>query len=218
MTDFDYDCYRKKSIAHSAAKRKCGSKSKKCSLPSDNMTTKEWNERCGDVVSYQIGKPMIWDEFQKLPNDLKEQYLNTLIEKYSVNARSLADMFGVNPATVLRVVKKEGLAVRFSKGKHPTGAKGEAYKKFLAGDTTQEESVEQIPEAVESEESAAVDDGNYPKEVQQEVVANSAAGTKLDSFTLNFSGDVNVDMIANSLRYILATGGKAKIQIHCELE
>lgn len=215
MTDFDYDCYIKKGIAHSAAKRKCGSKSKKCSLPSDKITTKEWKERCGDVMSYQIGKPMVWAEFQRLPRDLKEEYLKMLIEKYSVNARNMADMFGVNPATVFRVVKNDGLDVKFLKGKHPVGEKKDAYERFLRGepsvemeetcDVTQEEETIETPENVM--DVAKIEDRRL-KEVTK---------TRLDSFTMNFSGEVNVEMIANSLRYILASGGNAKIQITCEL-
>ena len=205
MTEFEYDCYKKKSVAHSAMRRKCGSKSKKCSLPSDHMTKKQWNERCGAVVSYNVGRPIKWAEFTKLPKDLKEEYMNNLIEKYSANARTMADVFGVSVATVFRVVKSEELNVKFLRGKYPTGEKLEAFKTFMSDEsddteTTNEKSVEVTEEYSEETDSA----GNIQK-------------TKLDSFTMNFSGEINVDMIANSLRYILSGGGQAKIQIICEL-
>lgn len=206
MTDFDYDCYRKKSIAHSAARRKCGSKSKKCNLPSDHMTSKQWNERCGQVMSYNIGKPMVWAEFTQLPKDLKEEYMNNLIEKYNANARTMAEVFGVSVATVFRVVKSDGLDVKFLKGKHPTGEKLDAFRKFMDGDCGQTEDVvvENVNTAMETSETT-----NPIGTVQK---------TKLDSFTMNFSGEINIDMISNSLRYILSDGRKAKIQIVCEIE
>lgn len=206
MTEFDYDCYRKKNVAHSAARRKGGSKSKKCSLPSDRMTQKQWNERCGQVMSYSIGKPMAWAEFTKLPKDLKEEYMNNLIEKYNANARTMADVFGVSVATVFRVVKNDGLNVTFLKGKHPSGEKYEAFKRFMDGD-------------VGIEENITVDDIKVFENVSEEASpVDETPKTRLDSFTMNFSGEINVDMLANSLRYILSSSKTAKIQIVCELE
>lgn len=207
MTEFQYDIYRKKNIAHSAARRKCGSKSKKCNLSTDHMTEREWKERCGDVMSYSIGKPMTWSEFQRLPRDLKEEYLNNLIDKYSANARSIADMFGVNPNTIFRVVKSNGLNVKFLKGKHPVGEKAVAFQKFLDGECYSE------PEVAIEEASELIEEEHV-----EEVLDEEVNKTKLDSFTMNFSGEINVDMISNSLKYILGNGRAAKIQIICELD
>ena len=206
MTEFDYDCYRKKNVAHSACRRKGGSKSKKCSLPSDRMTQKQWNERCGQVMSYNIGKPMSWVEFSQLPNDLKEEYMNNLIDKYNANASTMAEVFGVSTATVFRVVKNNNLNVTFLKGKHPTGEKYEAFKAFMSGET-------EITEDVISNNVEVVEEV-----VEETDCAGDSQKTKLDSFTMNFSGEINVDMLANSLRYILSGSKKAKIQVICELE
>ena len=206
MTEFDYDCYRKKNVAHSAARRKGGSKSKKCSLPSDRMTQKQWNERCGQVMSYSIGKPMTWAEFSKLPKDLKEEYMNNLIEKYNANARTMAEVFGVSVATVFRVVKNDNLNVTFLKGKHPAGEKYEAFRRFMDGDSGEEEDI-------------VINDAESFKEVTEETNSTGdVQKTRLDSFTMNFSGEINVDMVSNSLRYILSGAKNAKIQIICELE
>lgn len=221
MTDFDYDCYLKKSIAHSAAKRKGGSKSKKCNLSSDYLTEKQWKERCGAVMAFQINKPMKWAEFNQLPKDLKEEYMNKLIDKYSANARGLADMFGVSVATIFRVVKKDNLNVKFLKGRHPSGEKQEAFTRFINGEDDLDEIA--VTNLVPEQECVPIAAENEACESDESVVINTQADdreqrTRLDSFTMNFSGDVNVDMIANSLRYILHSGGKAKIQIICELE
>lgn len=158
-------------------------------------------------MSYSIGKPMTWSEFQRLPKDLKEEYLNNLINKYSANARSIADMFGVNPNTIFRVVKSNELNVKFLKGKHPVGEKAVAFQKFLDGeyDSEPEVAAEEVPALIEEEQA-------------EEVLDEEVNKTKLDSFTMNFSGEINVDMISNSLKYILGSGRAAKIQIICELD
>lgn len=207
MTEFEYDCYKKKSVARSASRRKCGSKSKKCSLTTDKLTDRQWSERCGDVVSYSLNKPLNWKEFSKLPSDLKEEYMNSLIEKYSANARSMADMFGVSVATVFRVVKNENLNVKFLKGRYPSGVKEQEFKHFLDGELAQ---------PVVEDEPANVENGQ-PKGSDCTPPTMPKNKTRLDSITMNFSGEIDIEMIANSLRYILGTSGTAKIQIICEL-
>lgn len=56
MNDFDYDCLQKKRLARQARYRKCGSKSRKCPLPTDNMTQEEWKERCGEVLTIKLNR------------------------------------------------------------------------------------------------------------------------------------------------------------------
>ena len=216
MTELEYDSYLKKNIAHSAARRKGGSKSKRCPLSTDYMSRKQWEERCGEVVSYQIGRPMVWAEFNKLPSDLKEEYMNNLIRKYSANARNMADMFGVSVATVFRVVKKENLNVEFLKGRHPVGNKQEQFQKFLSGDDEIANSDGEMPDVEctadnESEQKLEFDKKDKPAQ-------DSTEKMQLSSFSMNFSGLVNVDMIANSLRYILGTEKTADIQITCTIK
>lgn len=220
MTDFEYECYQKKNIAHSASRRKCGSKSKKCNLSTDYMTEKQWKERCGDVMSYQIGKPMTWSEFRKLPSDLKEEYMNALIDKYSANARSFADMFGVSVATIFRAVKNDNLSVKFAKGRYPSGEKEVAFKKFLSGeDVAAPKKDESIPVNEVKADHPDAELAANPGDASVPVFAKEDTNKpRFDSFTMNFSGKIDVDMIANSLRYILPFGGNAKIHISCEIE
>lgn len=216
MTEFEYDSYLKKNIARSAKYRKRGSKSRKCPLSTDHMTRKQWEERCGEVVSYQIGRPMVWAEFSKLPSDLKEEYMNGLIQKYSANARNMADMFGVSVATVFRVVKKEGLNVEFLRGRYPSGSKEVEFQKFLCGNDESLGGYADAPELkVMKRDEPNVD---VPTKENAESVKEPANKTRLDGFTMNFSGETDIDMIANSLRYILGSKKSAKIQIVCEIE
>jgi len=105
MTDFEFECAQKKNIARSAAHRKRGSRSKRCSLPSDHLTKKELKAMNGEVVTYKIDGPLKWVEFLKLPVDLKKQYLETLVEKYEANGRQIAEMLGVTPGTLSKALR-----------------------------------------------------------------------------------------------------------------
>ena len=91
MSDFEYDCLQKKRLAGQAKYRKRGSKSKKCNLPSDRMTQKQWKERCGPVVSFNFNKPMNWDTFKKLSTIVQTEYITNLQKKYGVTAVDLGD-------------------------------------------------------------------------------------------------------------------------------
>lgn len=216
MNEFEYDSYLKKNIAHSAARRRGGSKSRRCPLSTDHMTRKQWEERCGTVMSYHIGSPMAWADFIQLPKDLKEEYMNNLIHKYSANARNMADMFGVSVATVFRLVKKEGLHVEFLKGRHPAGNKQAEFQKFLSGDPDQEFA----DERVNNETGAEICEFDDPEERSEDQSSNESRrdNGRLDGFTMSFSNVTDVEMIANSLRYILGSNRRAKIQIICEIE
>lgn len=96
MHDFDWDVLQKKRIANNARRMKNGSKSKKCSLPSDHMTPTEWKRRNGPVNTYKLDAPMSWDTFREMPIDLQITYLRNLQELYRANDKMLADMFHVH--------------------------------------------------------------------------------------------------------------------------
>lgn len=209
MNDFEYDVYLKKKIANQAKYRKRGSKSKKCPLSTDRMTRKQWIERNGAVVSYSMGRPMNWEKFMELPHDLKEEYINGLITKYSVNAKTLAEMFGVSHLTVFRMVDREGLNVKFVRGRKMNDEQKTAFEKFLRDE--EEEPVEM---------STPVHEQQIVSEEITETSADSTESpkntpTRLDGFTMNFSGDLDIDMIANSIRYIIGKNTNAKLQITC---
>lgn len=109
MTNEEY-CFKqtikkRKSLARGSFYKKCGSKSKKCSLPSDKMTAKQRKELNGQVMSYNLNKPMTWKEFKELPTDIQKIYLLGLEGKGASN-RDISVMFEIGEET-LRLKRKE---------------------------------------------------------------------------------------------------------------
>lgn len=100
MNDFDYDVMQKKRIARGAFNRKGGSKSKKCSLPSDNLTEAQKRKLSGPVQSVQLGQPCTWEQFKGLSDTLKKSYLMDLHNTYRASSGMLSKMFGVHITTV----------------------------------------------------------------------------------------------------------------------
>ena len=148
MTDFDYDCYRKKQVAHSAVKKKNGSRSKCCTLPSDLLSPAQLRKKNGKVVQYNMKQPMTWEAFKALPSDLAKEYLDYLVSEYDVGAKQIADMFGVAVGTLSKQIHTIP-GFFFRKAHRMDKSKEDAWKRFLTGpepDTAQGP-VEAEPEA-----------------------------------------------------------------------
>lgn len=121
MKDFDYEVLQRKRLASQARYRKNGSKSKKCSLPSDGMSHKQWKERNGEVMEYNLSKPMSWKAFTKMPLDLQRKYLENLRDKYEVTATAVAEqLFDIQATSFWAYRKRHDMLDIFPRngGKH----------------------------------------------------------------------------------------------------
>ena len=103
MHDFDYDAMQKKRIARGASHMKHGSKSKKCTLPSDYLTDAQKRRLNGPVSTYKLDEPMSWESFKAMPEDLQKKYILNLQETYQANNDMLGKMFGVTGVSVCKM-------------------------------------------------------------------------------------------------------------------
>ncbi len=122
MTDEKYefvtDLREKKSIARSARGRKthCGMGGR-VKLPSDNMTNKEWKAMNGKVESYRLNEPMTYEEFKKMPDDLKIAYVKALVKKFNVPMSRIAEMLGTKQNTFSFAMRSIGYSAGCRSGK-----------------------------------------------------------------------------------------------------
>lgn len=196
MNDFEFDCLQKKRLAQQAKYRKRGSKSKKCPMSTDHMTKKQWIERCGKIVTIKMDRPVSWASFKELSKQTQEEYLKNLMEKYHINASSLAEMFHITPITVRRHIATQGLAVSFPVGHSMNAEDRRAWELFLSGDA-----VEQSENEVSAENEETCDEEPM----------------SMCSFSLRFSGKIDVSMISNSLIRILGDHSVGEIEVTCNL-
>ena len=83
--EFLQDCHEKAITARSARNRKrYPGKKGPVKLPSDYMSEKEKEALNGECKTYKLGAPMSWDEFSKMPDDLKAMYIKSLRKKFNV--------------------------------------------------------------------------------------------------------------------------------------
>lgn len=134
MTDLQYvykqDIREKKSIGRGAFHKKCGSKSKKCTLPSDYLTRKEKMAMSGECKTYDMRKFYTYEEFKQFPDDIRLQYLNSLINRYDVTIAAIADeLFHITPTGLYKYLRKHELLQYINKspnGKSAMALQGRA--------------------------------------------------------------------------------------------
>lgn len=199
MTDFEFECMERKRLARQAQYRKRGSKSKKCPMSTDHMTYKQWKERCGAVVTVNIGKPISWDSFKGLSKQTQEEYVKDLMNTYGANATSLATMFNIQPLAVRRYIATRGLDITFQVGRSMNSEQRESWDKFLQGGLGSD--------ASEDQEQA-------PPTTAKDIPHGPMS---MNRFSISFNGKIDVNMIANSLLQILGSDAFGCIEITCNL-
>ena len=153
------DSIEKKKIAHSSHNRKthCG-KGGRVKFPSDYLSKKELKAMNGDVKSYSLNKPMTWEEFRRMPQDLQIMYIKKLRNEFGVPDIVLSKAMGVCKSSFSKAMRDLNLSLGKSAG--ATGKKwlnSEKSSKFYEywnkfnkkEDAVEEDSVEEKNEAVE---------------------------------------------------------------------
>lgn len=203
MNDFEYEVMQRKRLAHQASHRKRGSKSKKCPMSTDYMTKKQWIERCGDVMTYQLGKPMPWDDFKKMPSHIQKEYLLDMIKRYSTTASDLARMFGITAATMTRHCGTSEIDISFTPGKRMPKEKRNEFEKLLSGTSGE---VEEVKEST----NPPICDIDMSK-------STASSNMAMTEFSLCFEGVICPETIANSLIAMIRPGANAKIEVKCSI-
>lgn len=112
MHDFDYDVMQKKRIASGAAHRKRGAKSKKCTLPHENLTKKELRALNGEVKTYNIHERLTWAQFKALDDEVAAKHIAYLVDTFGANIHYIAVALGVSDFTVSQYLKAHGIKVK----------------------------------------------------------------------------------------------------------
>lgn len=120
MTDEEYifrtECAEKKRTARGSFNRLShAGKGARVKMPSDYMTKKERDKMNGEVQSYNLNSPMKWAQFKKMPDDIKREYINSIVEKFDPQQRAIAEMLGVSSWTLNDLCRKH-LGIQFRRG------------------------------------------------------------------------------------------------------
>lgn len=122
----------RKSTARGARYKKNGSKSRKCTLPSDYLTPKQIKERNSPMSTYTMNKPHTKAELRAWPRDLQIEYMAGILDKYHPTNADLGLMLGVHPHNACTYINRLGL----SNQKRATESQAREFSAFLAADST----------------------------------------------------------------------------------
>ena len=111
------DSIEKKKIAHSSHNRKthCG-KGGRVKFPSDYLSKKELKAMNGDVKSYNLNRPMTWEEFRSMPQDLQIMYIKKLRNEFGVPDIVLSKAMGVCKSSFSKAMRDLNLSLGKSAG------------------------------------------------------------------------------------------------------
>lgn len=192
----------KKAAGRGAFHRRRGSKTKHVSLPSDHMTEAQWKRRNGEVTTYQLGSPMKWETFRSMPNDLKEQYVRYLHEKYNITRAILAKAFGVSDTTLRNALADCALSDIFAAGNKMKKVEREQFYIFWNGQSQEET-------AQETAAQEASDPISEPK--------GTPAAFAMQAFEFRFAGPYHADQLSNSLRRMIPEGTEVTVVVRCSM-
>ena len=97
----------------------------------------------GECKVYRLNKPMVWEEFKQLPDDMKIAYIKALRETYNVPTKEIIKMMGVSICTYGNTLRRLGIS-------EPTGTRRtatEEWFKWLDGNKGEEPVEENEPVA-----------------------------------------------------------------------
>ena len=84
----------RKLLARSAKHKRNGSRSKKCTLPSDYLTPAQKKGLNGMVQTFEMNKPHTLKELKLWPEDLRHKYMKSILDTYNPPNKWLSEMLG----------------------------------------------------------------------------------------------------------------------------
>lgn len=198
MTDEEYifrtECAEKKRTARGSFNRLShAGKGGRVKMPSDYMTKKERDKMNGEVQSYALHRPMKWEHFKRMPDDLKHEYLSAIISKYNPQREALAEMFGITPNTLYVTCREVGIS--FQNGGARKG-RNDAFWAWVNG-------------ATEAKQEAA------PEIAEEKPTQKPQGAEALESGMLVFS-DTTAQDAFNAAYALLTTAAMQKLVISWE--
>ena len=152
--EFVFNQTNKERRNYGAFHKKNGTKSKKCTLPSDRLTPAQLNKLNGPILSLHLEKPMTRTEWKLLRADQRKLYIEHLVEKYNANNQMIAEAIGCTGGYVCKTKKELGI-----KGEGKGGGRNFTNEQLLAWDKFMN------PEKYIAAEAAYEPDEEVPEEV-----------------------------------------------------
>lgn len=175
-------------------------------MPSDYMTKNEIKKMNGEVISYNLSKPMSWKAFNNLSDDIAREYIANIRKKYSgVSDSLLAKMFNMSYTTVHNKLAALGIEATEKRKSGQLVYNRKLYEEFLTW--------------CGIEEDTTADDKT--EESEDRTITEEERTQEMETPTINLHGGQmecigNIDQIGRAM-YALLGGGLYKFKIAWEV-
>lgn len=207
MTDEEYIFRQtereRKRNGRGAFNRVCGSKSKKCSLPSDHMTRKEIIAMSGEVQTYTLNEAHLWTEIENWPDEIRAQYFKKLFIEMNATGYEIADMLECPFKKVRGQLTKFNLTK--GRGNWQTAEQKENWQRFIAGLPL---NYPKKPQNATSEVDKSND--THEEEVCEKAPQNASNEKPTEKVAFEPSNTDNIAVLIAALR---GTGAKLTIEV-----
>lgn len=209
MNDFEYDVLQRKRMTYGAKHMKRGSKSRRCSLPSDNLTAAQLKARNGEVKTYDLDSPMTWAEFKQMPLDIQQTYITGIQNRFQVGLSAISrDLFHLSDTALRTYMTRANLAFNTGfRGRHT----GWHWDRWLnpSGSGLTDADLEQMAEVIAEYEP------EEPEEQETPESTNKKDPYTLDHLIVDFTGDFDPESFLVYLsRFPMPQG---RVRIHMEV-
>lgn len=206
MTEFEFDCLQRKRLANQAKYKKNGSKSKMCSLPSDNLTAAQRRKLNGEVKVYMTNydQPISWKFFKSLSIEDQRGYLKNISDNFKVRGTDVAALFGVSATVFSDYNKKNALGFEIHRGGAVSASERNRFYRHFSF----------VPDEPASEQKLSVAARSVPDEVL-ESIPNPVSVTHAEVFkpifiptesVLRFSGEFHAESLYNAFKALIPDG------------
>ena len=217
MHDFDFDIMEKKRIARGARARKCGSKSRKCTLPSDYLTAAQKKGLNGKVRTYNLSGPMTYNTFRAMPDDLQKEYLLKLRNEMDATLTAMGKMMQCSPETVRQALMRHGIPTNIKRMSFESKLRWDAW---LKGEQLNNDRAEAPAPAPAPSEAPVSEDKPAPAPSEAPVSEDKPVPTPYMPCALN-SCDMQLrgtkDEILATLRTLLSCMGDGRLELRTEI-
>lgn len=193
----------RKMLSRGAYNKKNGSKSKMCRLPSDGMTNDEKKALNGEIMKYDLSKPMNWKQFKNMPSDLQNEYLLKLTDVIGAGRKDIAEMFGIGEQSLSDYLFHTHKGVYYFKGKKRDQ---ESFMKWFCGDADKKN---------EEENETIVDEQVIEEDVVETSKKDDVARSFVEHGDLMFYGTA-IQIFENMMR-ILDEKKKYRMRIEFDI-
>ena len=164
------------------------------------------------MSTYDMGVPMLWKTYKKMPDDLKRQYMDGLIDRYHPSGNQIAAMMGCSNVTIGVEIKRLGLKHKMpAQGQHvsQTAEECAAWNEWT-GITAA--TVVSAPEEPEPEETPIAEN----EQSEAETADEQSSTMRLRSWDAEVCGEYRPGEFVGFLGAVLRPGDRVKIHIHVE--